>query len=188
MVQEILCISKQIVEALKIVHTSKRVHNDIKPENIMMKTLPDGTTQAYLIDFGMASKYYDSEYNHISEEYTNKDFRGNLLFSSLRQMKFLKTSRKDDTISLFYMIIYLLNGKKLVTKDENLINNLDKTDDIELFQAIRKYKYENDLNSLVQNLSLNRSMFGAPTEEQLDLDEKSAEPLSSNAQEFFLTL
>ena len=61
MVQEILCISKQIVEALKIVHTSKRVHNDIKPENIMMKTLPDGTTQAYLIDFGMASKYYDSE-------------------------------------------------------------------------------------------------------------------------------
>ena len=43
-VSEILSISKQIINILKIVHTSKRVHNDIKPENVMVKTLEDGST------------------------------------------------------------------------------------------------------------------------------------------------
>ena len=71
---------------MKIVHTSKRVHNDLKPENVMIKTLEDGSTQAFLIDYGFVTKYYGANYSHIGEEETTEDFRGNFCFSSVRQM------------------------------------------------------------------------------------------------------
>ena len=48
-------------------HTSKRVHNDLKPENVMIKTLEDGSTQAFLIDYGFVTKYYGANYSHIGE-------------------------------------------------------------------------------------------------------------------------
>ena len=35
-------------------------------------------------------------------------FHGNVVFSSLNQLKFHATSRRDDLISLFYLLIYLL--------------------------------------------------------------------------------
>ena len=85
-VLEILSISKQIVNLLKVVHTSRRVHNDLKPENVMIKTLQDGSTQACLIDYGFATKYYGEGYTHIGEQETTEDFKGNFQFSSLRQM------------------------------------------------------------------------------------------------------
>ena len=41
-------------------------------------------------------------------------FEGNLLFSSLNQMEFRKTSKRDDLTQLFYMMTYLLNDNVLV--------------------------------------------------------------------------
>ena len=35
-------------------------------------------------------------------------FRGNMEFASPNQMKFYTTSRRDDLISLFYLMIYML--------------------------------------------------------------------------------
>lgn len=71
-VKEIFSIAKQIIDILKIVHTSKRVHNDLKPENVMVQTLEDGSTQAYLIDYGFASKFIDPQNHnyHIAEHET----------------------------------------------------------------------------------------------------------------------
>ena len=34
-------------------------------------------------------------------------------FASLNQMKFYSTSRRDDLISLFYLMIYMLKGGKM---------------------------------------------------------------------------
>ena len=36
-------------------------------------------------------------------------FQGNILFASLNQMEFRQTSRRDDLISLFFLLVYLLN-------------------------------------------------------------------------------
>lgn len=98
-----------MINILKIVHNSNRVHNDLKPENVMIQTLEDGSTQAYIIDYGFASKFCDGDKNHIAVDASVDLFQGNINFSSLRQMKFLQTSRKDDLVSLFYMMIFLLN-------------------------------------------------------------------------------
>ena len=50
----------------------------------MVQTLEDGSTQAYLIDYGFASKLYGANNSHIAEEETVDAFQGNLYFSSLR--------------------------------------------------------------------------------------------------------
>ena len=40
-------------------------------------------------------------------------FEGNMMFCSENQMRFYKTSRKDDLISFCYMMVTLLNGYDL---------------------------------------------------------------------------
>ena len=46
---------------------------------------------------------------HIPFE--KKDFQGNLAFSSLNAFNETSLSRRDDLISLFYLLIYLVTGK-----------------------------------------------------------------------------
>lgn len=66
--------------------------------------------EVYLIDFGFAAKFIeDDSKTHIDFCSQTDLFEGNLLFASLDQMKFLKTSRRDDIISVYYLIIYLIN-------------------------------------------------------------------------------
>ena len=73
-----------------------------------------------LIDFGFATKYVEHEIDAEGNKklaHKPKDvvavFRGNMLFSSVNQLKFKTTSRRDDLISLCYMLIFLLNGGEL---------------------------------------------------------------------------
>ena len=107
---EIFGVAKQLMGIFKIVHTAHRTFNDLKPENIMINIQDDGTAKVFLIDFGFAAKYVkDKTGDHIEVNDGTDMFQGNLLFSTVSQMKFLKTSRRDDIISLFYMIVYLLN-------------------------------------------------------------------------------
>ena len=61
-----------------------------------------------VIDFGFATKYFNSEKDmHVSKKLMYV-FRGNVEFASLNQMKFHTTSRRDDLISLFFLMIYML--------------------------------------------------------------------------------
>ena len=62
-----------------------------------------------MIDFGLASKYMVDGV-HIKSEKINQ-FGGNPLFCSPNQLDFKATSRRDDMISLCYLLIYLFNGK-----------------------------------------------------------------------------
>ena len=68
-----------------------------------------GELHIVLIDFGVSAKYITSEGCHISDLELKESFQGNILFSSLDQMEFKFTSRKDDMISLCYMLFYMLN-------------------------------------------------------------------------------
>ena len=62
-----------------------------------------------LIDFGYCKKYLDKDNSHIDEKEEVELFKGNIMYASYGQMKFKKTSRKDDLISLCYIMIYLIN-------------------------------------------------------------------------------
>ena len=75
----------------------------------------DGEAQVCLIDFGLSSKLMKNiELQHVDEAELLDSFEGNLLFSSLGQMEFKRTSKRDDLIQLFYMMTFLLNDNFLV--------------------------------------------------------------------------
>ena len=49
-------------------------------------------------------------------------FKGNIIYSSFNQMVFKNTSRRDDLISLTYLLLTLLNGFKIPCKTESKID------------------------------------------------------------------
>ena len=121
-----------MVSIFKYFHGTRRTYNDLRFDNIMVNTTANYgwlefsefsyaiDPEIHLIDYGFSDKYYKKHVKeHIAESDSNNKFLGNMLFASERQMKFLKTSRKDDFISLFYLLIYMLNGGDLWMSSQN---------------------------------------------------------------------
>ena len=101
----------------------------------------------YLIDFGFSDKYVKKDgKNHVSDEETVEVFRGNMKFASPGQMAFRKTSRRDDFISLFYMLIFMLNDGKLWVGDED--PGKDHTNDNDVFESIHEWKNTHCLSTI----------------------------------------
>ena len=70
----------------------------------------EGHLLVTLIDFGYAQTFINEDGKHIAHDEEIGFFQGNLMFSSVHQMNFKKTSRRDDLISLAYLLIYSLNN------------------------------------------------------------------------------
>lgn len=49
-----LSLLEQVCRALAAAHASDVVHRDVKPDNVLVERLPDGTERAKLIDFGIS--------------------------------------------------------------------------------------------------------------------------------------
>lgn len=105
------------------IHDSGYTHNDLKLNNIMLgydsKYPIDITEESvfkdasiHLIDFGCSIKFQDRDGKHLEQKQIEK-FRGNILFASANQMQRKQTSRRDDLISLCYLLVYLINGHHL---------------------------------------------------------------------------
>ena len=65
--------------------------------------------EIYIIDFGIAQKYIDNRGRHIK---FRKDvgFKGNVVFSSKNAFGEVTLSRRDDFISLIYLLIYCIDS------------------------------------------------------------------------------
>ena len=114
-IDSILTIMFQLVGIMKIVHKAGRTYNDMKPQNVMIsyknkEVLNSSELDVTIIDFGFVDKFKDDkkQYAHIERNETVDLFQGNLLFASVDSMKFFRTSRKDDIIAMFYMMIHLM--------------------------------------------------------------------------------
>lgn len=115
--QQILRVFCQLMDILELVHHSKVVSNDLKPINIMVNRKTGHVT---LIDFGYATTFEHSNGTHISDTAQTKTFQGNLPYAGLDKMNFFQTSRKDDIISCFYILMELLNDGKPIGSQEDL--------------------------------------------------------------------
>lgn len=97
-----------MVKSIQYVHQKKIIHRDLNLNNFMLGNEYQ-PHRLFLIDFGLAKSYIQKNGNHISFE-TNKPFKGTVRFSSLESMKGYEQSRRDDLVSIVYMMIFMLKG------------------------------------------------------------------------------
>ena len=134
-------IAIQIIDILEQIHNKNYIHRDIKPSNFLFGNNSFNNNIIYLIDFGLAKKYRESnnaEHYEIKEE--NK-LIGTARFASINAMEGLSQSRRDDLESLGYMLIYFLKGK--LPWQNFLIKNKE-----ERYNKIKQTKKEISINEL----------------------------------------
>lgn len=140
-------IGIQILDQIKLIHHAGYTYNDMKLDNIMVgfpksvRFHEEYLHKIKMIDFGLAQKYIDANGKHIPAV-KERFFQGNLIFASQHCFNLLTHSRRDDLISLAYLMLYLIDGDlAYLTKDGN-----DDQDDNESqfnqaeFQRIKELK------------------------------------------------
>jgi len=117
-------IGIQILDRLEWIHSKYILYRDVKPENFMIGL--DDPNVIYVVDFGLCKKYRSSKTGKHILPKMNRKFIGTLKYASFNVVKGKESSRRDDLISLGYMLIYLL--KKQLPWESN-------------FQKLNKQKY-----------------------------------------------
>jgi serine/threonine protein kinase len=143
-----LMLSIKIIEIIKIFHEKNYIHRNIKPENFLIGK--SNLSKLNLIGFNL-SKHYKKNNIHISYK-NNKSLIGTLRFSSIYSHFGFEQSRRDDLISLGYMIIYFIKGNLpwIGIKSKNIKEKINR---------IKEKKIEVTPNILCQNINFNIQSF-----------------------------
>ena len=123
-------IGIRLIDILSKVHDAGYIYNDLKLANILVgnhKGSSSSLNELRLCDFGFASKFIDEATGKYYEEDETDVFRGNMIFASLNQLKFMNSSRRDDLISLCYLMVFMFNRGQVdfvappsITKNRNV--------------------------------------------------------------------
>jgi len=102
-----------IVETIEKIHEKSVIHRDIKPENFMISLSQpqenEPSKKLHIIDFGL-SRVYIKDGQHIPNK-PNTPIVGTMRYISTHIHEGNVYSRRDDIISILYVIIYLLKGR-----------------------------------------------------------------------------
>lgn len=120
-------IGLQVIEIIEKIHFYGFIHRDIKPHNLLLN---NGII--YLVDFGFTKRFLtNNKHNELTKI---KNIIGSTNFISLHVHKRLEPSRRDDIISIIYLLVYLFFSKLLwenkseidviLLKEELFNNNL----------------------------------------------------------------
>ena len=99
----------QLLERMQHMHELEVIHRDLKPDNIMMG-LGEASNTVHLIDFGLTRSIIDPETGTHIPMTTGKNLIGTCRYVSANSHKGLELSRRDDLITLGYVIIRLYKG------------------------------------------------------------------------------
>lgn len=100
-------VFKSMVQIIHTIHNKYVVHCDIKPHNFMLKD-----SELILIDFGFAGFYLDSTGKHKPETCVKKThLMGSLPYISYYTHQGYEITRRDDLISILYILIYMVYGE-----------------------------------------------------------------------------
>ena len=149
--ETIFDIGKQILDLLESIHSKGLIHRDIKPDNFLFGL----DSKLYLIDFGFCKSYLKDDNAHISNKKTSR-LIGSVNFTSFHSHEHLELSRRDDLISLGYILYYLYygnldwskinvhhnyeeNNKKVFSWKKNIV---EKTNLINFLKNFLEYTYK----------------------------------------------
>ena len=114
-------LMKQLLEILMAVHNKYILHRDIKLDNLLM----DKHSQLHLIDYGLA-KIFRENGKHIDNK-SNRSLVGTYNYMSINIHNKETSSRRDDLISIGYVMEQIIFGK-LIWESMNETNMiLEKT-------------------------------------------------------------
>jgi serine/threonine protein kinase len=99
-------IFQVILNIIESIHNQYVIHRDIKPQNFMLKD-----DELFLIDFGMATMYVDSDKKHIAEKKDKTEIIGTPRFISFNIHEGWEPTRRDDVISACYIYYFMILGK-----------------------------------------------------------------------------
>ena len=109
-VKTVSALALQIIDRIEVLHSKGFLHRDLKPENMVMGCNQKDEQIAYLIDFGLSETFLDSHGKHVSYE-KNQKIAGTLYFLSAYGHLGIKATRRDDLISLGYILVHFLKGE-----------------------------------------------------------------------------
>jgi serine/threonine protein kinase len=108
-------VFKSMVQIVHSIHSKYVVHCDIKPHNFMLKD-----SELVLIDFGFAGFYLDATGKHKQENCVKTNLMGSLPYISYFTHCGYEITRRDDLISVFYILIYMLYGELIWDNIRNI--------------------------------------------------------------------
>ena len=140
-----LMIGMQAIQRLEILHENGFLHRDIKPENFVIGTDGENASIIHLIDFGLSNSYRDKYENHIPFS-RDSEIKGNLSYLTIFGHLGIEASRRDDLISLGYMLLHLYKGELpwVIKVEEDFKENI---------QNIYKKKATTPVEKLCEGLS-----------------------------------
>jgi len=113
--------AKQMVQIIQAVHERGFIHRDIKPPNFMTgitssneneKNENTTSDKIFLIDFGMSRTYIDDKTkSHRCNRIRTSGIIGTPRYVSTNVHDGNEPSRRDDLISIMYVLVYLVKGR-----------------------------------------------------------------------------
>ena len=99
----------EMIKRIQYIHSKYYIHRDIKPDNFMIgRGLNE--KKIYIIDFGLAKKYYSvSKAQHI-KFVTGKHLIGTARYCGRNAHRGYEQGRRDDIESIGYVLMYFLLG------------------------------------------------------------------------------
>ena len=143
--KETLQIAIQLISYIENFHNVGLIHRDLKPENIL--TNNGEINDIFLIDFGISRYYINQDREHIPITY-DKKLIGNIRYASLNIHNGIEPSRRDDLISLGYILVCCLKGKlpwqnvKSKIKEEKYIMIKQIKEQVSLVDLCKDIPYE----------------------------------------------
>lgn len=105
----VLLVGIQMIKRIEKVHEERIIHRDIKPDNFLIGGSDATKDSVYVIDFGLAKCYRNSDGAHIPYR-EGKNLTGTARYASINTHKGVEQSRRDDLETIGHVLLYFLKG------------------------------------------------------------------------------